>query len=132
MSQFSPVVAAESLGYPQCYAIQSFGITGILTRCSEVNVTFSAERSPRCGHQHVVGNFTIALDGKTLVPKSRCVWKNSFTNFKELRMSFSIIHGVWLIPVTMLRQCTPARYFPEPLMQVISSLLSSCPNLRRN
>lgn len=80
LSQFSPVTAAESLRYPQCHALQSFGLSGILTKCVEINVTSSTQDFPRCGHQPVTRNFTIGLDGKTLVPKSKCLWKNSFVN----------------------------------------------------
>ena len=93
MSQFSPLLAAQFAGYPDCYALQSFGPTGILTKCEAKNVTFTHEITGNCGYQPVFGNYTIALDGKTLVPKSKCIWRNSFVNFEGIVHEFR--NGSW-------------------------------------
>ena len=80
LSQFSGVLAAEALGFQDCHSLKSFGRTGLLYKCEPTQVTFTTFQD-RCGPQPVYRNFTIAKDGRTLVPLTPCAWKDGIVNF---------------------------------------------------
>lgn len=123
------MLAAESPGYPQSYALQSFGGTGILTKCLEASVTFSAENFTGCGHEPVTGNFTKGLNGKTLVPKSRCVWKNSFANFDGIVHEFFISSWRSVIASYNAQTAHTRAIFPRTIDTNDRFLAFSCLNL---
>lgn len=75
-SKLKKLLATQSMGLPECYALRAGTETGIITRCSKVNATFVGVRT-RCEFQPVFGNYTIDADGKTLRNKTKCFWQDS-------------------------------------------------------
>ena len=90
------MLAAEALGFDDCYSLKSFGRTGLLYKCEATAVTFSVFQD-RCGPQPDYRNQTIAKDGRTLIPLTPCAWKDGIVNFAGSVYQYR--DGNW-VPVT--------------------------------
>ena len=82
LSQFSGLRAAVALGYPPCFLLNSFGEQGVISKCQNITVDFSA-RLTKCGYQPISGNYTVGKDGLSLYPFSSCYWQNNMVRFGD-------------------------------------------------
>ena len=101
LSQYSGVLAAQTMQLPLCSSATAYGNTVLIKQCKPVNVTFGAIITA-CGAQPTFENITIARDGWTLTNYIPCAWKNGLVRFNDALFEWQNQRWEKIIPTLSL------------------------------